>query len=74
MISFVNSYNLRWWKKIILSSLSILVGSIIVATATYIGTTYEFGAKLKVCEEHYKSYMKKIEKCKKAAKFENSRN
>ena len=26
------------------------------------GTTYEFRAKLKVCEEHYKPYIKKIEK------------
>jgi hypothetical protein len=33
------------------------------------GTTYEFRAKLKVCEEHYKPYIKKIEKCKKAARF-----
>ena len=74
MISFVNSYNLRWWKKIILSSLSILAGSIIVATATYIGTTYEFRSKLKVCEEHYKTYIKKIEKCKKAARFKNFGN
>ena len=38
-------------------------------SATYIGTTYEFRAKLKVCEEHYKPYIKKIEKCKKAAIF-----
>jgi hypothetical protein len=49
--------------------LSILVGSIIVATATCIGTTYEFRAKLKFCEEHYKRYIKKIEKFKKAARF-----
>ena len=41
----------------------------IVATASYMGTTYEFRAKLKVFEEHYKPYLKKIEKCKKAARF-----
>ncbi len=52
--------------------LSILIGSIIIAVATYMGTTYEFRAKLKVCEEHYKSYIKKIEKCKKAARFGRS--
>ena len=43
-------------------------------SATYIGTTYEFRAKLKVCEEHYKPYIKKIEKCKKAARFGNLGN
>ena len=47
-------------KKEYLIILSILFGSIIVATATYMGTTYEFRAKLKVCEEHYKPYIKKI--------------
>ena len=56
-------------KKEYLIILSILVGPIILATATYMGTTYEFRAKLKVCEEHYKLYIKKIEKCKKAARF-----
>jgi hypothetical protein len=55
-------------KKEYLIILTILVGSIIVATSTYMGTTYEFRAKLKVCEEH-KPYIKKIEKCKKAARF-----
>jgi hypothetical protein len=50
-------------KKEYLIILSILIGSIIVATATYRGTTYEFRSKLKVCEEHYKTYIKKIEKC-----------
>ena len=47
-------------KKEYLIILSILFGSIIVATATYMGTTYEFRAKLKVCEEHYKLYIKKL--------------
>jgi hypothetical protein len=61
-------------KKEYLIILSILIGSIIVATATYRGTTYEFRSKLKVCEEHYKTYIKKIEKCKKAARFENFGN
>ena len=59
-------------KKEYLIMLSILIGSIIIAVATYMGTTYEFRAKLKVCEEHYKSYIKKIEKCKKAARFGRS--
>ena len=40
-------------KKKFLVILSVLVGSIIVAAATYMGTSYEFRAKLKVCEEHY---------------------
>ena len=61
-------------KKEYLIILSILFGSIIVATATYMGTTYEFRSKLKVCEEHYKQYIKKIEKCKKAARFGNLGN
>ena len=61
-------------KKEYLIILSILFGSIIVATATYMGTTYEFRAKLKVCEEHYKPYLKKIEKCKNAARFGNLNN
>ena len=61
-------------KKEYLIILSILFGSIIVATATYMRTTYEFRAKLKVCEEHYKPYIKKIEKCKKAARFGNLGN
>ncbi len=52
-------------KKEYLIMLSILIGSIIIAVATYMGTTYEFRAKLKVCEDHNKSYIKKIEKCKK---------
>jgi len=38
------------------------------------GTTYEFRAKLKVFEEHYKPYIKKIEKFKKAARFGNFGN
>jgi hypothetical protein len=61
-------------KKEYLIILSILVGSIIISTATYMGTTYEFRAELKVCEEHYKPYIKKIEKCKKAVKFGNFGN
>jgi len=36
------------------------------------GTTYEFRSKLKVCEEHYKPYIKKIEK--KATRFGNLGN
>tara|TARA_B110000483_G_scaffold11664_1_gene13421 strand:- start:189 stop:308 length:120 start_codon:yes stop_codon:yes gene_type:complete len=39
-----------------------------------VGTTYEFRAKLKVCEELYNPYIKKIEKYKKAARFGNSGN
>ena len=62
-------------KKEYLIILSILLGSIIVATARqYMGTTYELRAKLKVCEEHYQAYIKKIEKCKKAARFGNLGN
>ena len=37
-------------------------------------TTYKLRAKLKVFEEHYKPYIKKIEKCKKAARFGNLGN
>ena len=57
-------------KKEYLIILSILFGSIIVATATYMGTTYEFRAKLKVCEEHYKPYIKKIENVKRLQDLE----
>ena len=55
---------IKTMKKEYLIILSILFGSIIVATATYMGTTYEFRAKLKVCEEHYKPYIKKLKNVK----------
>jgi len=57
-------------KKEYLIILSILFGSIIVATATYMGTTYEFRAKLKVCEEHYKQYIKKLKNVKRLKDLE----
>jgi len=34
------------------------------------GTSYEFRAKLKVCEEHYKPYIKKIENVKRLQDLE----
>jgi len=57
-------------KKEYLIILSILFSSIIVATATYMGTTYEFRAKLKVCEEHYKPYKKKLKNVKRLQDLE----
>ena len=60
-------------KDILLSYPYFLVRSLSLQRDIY-GTTYEFRAKLKVCEEHYKPYIKKIEKCKKAARFGNLGN
>ena len=57
-------------KKEYLIILSILLVRSLSLQPTYMGTTYEFRAKLKVCEEHYKPYIKKLKNVKRLQDLE----
>ena len=71
MISNVNSYinNLMKLKKELLVPLSIILSSLIIAAALYMGTTLEFRSKLKACELRHEGELKRIERCKMAVSF-----
>ena len=71
MISNVNSYNnnLMKLKKELLIPLSIIISSLIIAAALYMGTTLEFRSKLNACELRYEGELKRIERCKMAVSF-----
>ena len=71
MISNVNSYinNLMKLKKELLVPLSIVLSSLIIAAALYMGTTLEFRSKLKACELRHEGELKRIERCKMAVSF-----
>ena len=56
-------------KKELLIPLSIIISSLIIGAALYMGTTLEFRSKLKACELRHEGELKRIERCKMAVSF-----
>ena len=71
MISNVNSFINIYMKikKELLIPLSIIISSLIIGAALYMGTTLEFRSKLKACELRHEGELKRIERCKMAVSF-----
>ena len=65
--SFINNY--MRIKKELLIPLSIIISSLIIGAALYMGTTLEFRSKLKACELRHEGELKRIERCKMAVSF-----
>tara|TARA_Y200000002_G_C22607005_1_gene632088 strand:+ start:496 stop:744 length:249 start_codon:yes stop_codon:yes gene_type:complete len=56
-------------KKEFLIPISIILSSLIIGIALYMGTTMEFRSKLKACELRHEGELKRIERCKMAVSF-----
>ena len=56
-------------KKELLIPLSIIISSLIIGAALYMGTTLEFRSKLKACELSHEGELKRIERCQIAVSF-----
>ena len=71
MISNVNSFINKYMriKKELLIPLSIIISSLIIGVALYMGTTLEFRSKLKACELLHEGELKRIERCKMTVSF-----